>query len=291
VEETRRNEPAVRGASIVQIQSHGLTAGTTYHLSYAVDPDLGASPGDDRLEWVDSLQTVVVSDQAGSEVMAYSFADVVPGERVSVIEYANSDPEREPFSSAAAFADQRRPTRVVGRSGDVRFILTRGPVRVTASGRIDARLVTAHAATKAAALATIGSMRQRTALASELGGNAGGPAVFGLRQSLSAGPSLSRAGTGAATGPATTRAQLQMSGISALNYDVAGTRGVQVHIRIYGNTGQLVRVLLDEERVPGAYHVEWDCLNERGVRVPPGVYTAVMEAGEFRATRKLVVTQ
>jgi hypothetical protein len=291
LEETRRNEPAVPGASIVQIQSRGLTAGS-YHLSYAVDPDLGAAAGDDRLEWVDSLQTVVVSDPSGSEVMAYTFADVAPGESVSVVEYANSEPEREPFTSAAAFADQRRPTRVLGRSGDVRFILTRGPVRVTASGRIDAQLVTAHAATKAAALATIGSMRQRTAVASELGrGNAAGPATFGLRQSLSAGPSLSRTGTGAATGAVTTRAQLQMSGISALNYDVAGTRGVQVHIRIYGNTGQLVRVLLDEERVPGAYHVEWDCLNERGVRVPPGVYTAVMEAGEFRGIRKLVVTQ
>jgi flagellar hook assembly protein FlgD len=64
-----------------------------------------------------------------------------------------------------------------------------------------------------------------------------------------------------------------------------------VRIRIYSNTGQLVRNLVREQKSGGEYYVEWDALNERGERVPPGVYVALMEAGSFKARRKLVITR
>jgi flagellar hook assembly protein FlgD len=87
------------------------------------------------------------------------------------------------------------------------------------------------------------------------------------------------------------RAQLRESGITALDYAVPGGEEAEVRILIYGNRGQLVRTLVRESRSAGEYHVEWDKLNERGERVAPGVYTAVMEAAGFRAMRKLVVTR
>jgi hypothetical protein len=47
-----------------------------------------------------------------------------------------------------------------------------------------------------------------------------------------------------------------------------------------------------DDAVPeGYHHVDWDKRNDRGDLVAPGVYVAVMEAGSFRATRKLVVTR
>jgi hypothetical protein len=294
VDETRRPEPAVSGASVVQMQSKGLTPGAGYRVTYAIDPDLGASPVDDRLEWVDSLQTAVVSDAEASGVVAYSFADLRAGERVSVIEYANSESEREPSSAAAAYADQRHPSRVMGRPGDIRFIMTRGPLFATPSGRLEMRVVTSRAATKADALSAIRAVRQRYQAVADLDeAPTDTPRAFGLRQSLSHGASASVAGTGGVpgSGVSAARAQMRMNGISALNFDVAGNEPMPIHIRIYGNRGQLVRVLLDEAKAPGQYHLEWDRLNERGDRVPPGVYTAVMDAGDFRATRKLVVTQ
>ena len=93
------------------------------------------------------------------------------------------------------------------------------------------------------------------------------------------------------TGAAQVRAQLREFGLTALEYAVPVGNEAEVKILVYSNRGQLVRTLVREVRSSGNYHVEWDKLNERGERVPPGVYTAVMEATGFRAMRKLVVTR
>lgn len=87
------------------------------------------------------------------------------------------------------------------------------------------------------------------------------------------------------------RAQLREVGITALDYAIPAGQDTEVRILIYSNRGQLVRTLVREFKGSGEYHVEWDKLSERGERVPPGVYVAVMEATGFRATRKLVVTR
>jgi hypothetical protein len=68
----------------------------------------------------------------------------------------------------------------------------------------------------------------------------------------------------------------------------------QVVIRIYNVTGQLVRTLNLGQKAQGAYvskenAVYWDGKNENGERMTSGIYFYVMEAGHFRALKKMVI--
>ena len=79
-------------------------------------------------------------------------------------------------------------------------------------------------------------------------------------------------------------------GITALAYAVPDGEAARVQVRIYDPRGRLVRRLVDQTHEPGAYRVQWDSEDERGVKVAPGVYVAVMEAPGFRSTTRMVVT-
>ncbi|MGH7752236.1 MAG: FlgD immunoglobulin-like domain containing protein, partial [Gemmatimonadales bacterium] len=119
-----------------------------------------------------------------------------------------------------------------------------------------------------------------------------GPASFALRQTLTRFAGGAPVGTAGAipTSPSDARAQIVAEGLVALDYAVPAGRAVDVRIRIYDRNGRLVRTLLNAHVSAGEYHLEWDKHNEAGRRVSPGVYVAIMEAAEFRATRRLVVT-
>jgi hypothetical protein len=62
-----------------------------------------------------------------------------------------------------------------------------------------------------------------------------------------------------------------------------------VRVVLYSLTGTPVRQLVSEALEAGQYIVGWDGKDDRGRRVQPGVYVAVMTAGNFRETRRLVV--
>ncbi len=62
-------------------------------------------------------------------------------------------------------------------------------------------------------------------------------------------------------------------------------------VRVHALSGRLVRVLVSEQLQPGVYEVGWDGLDDRGRRAAPGVYIAVMTAGSFRATQRLILRQ
>ena len=69
---------------------------------------------------------------------------------------------------------------------------------------------------------------------------------------------------------------------------------VDVTIRIYNASGQLVRTLDLGHKTAGFYTTKgkaayWDGRNERGEEVTSGVYFIVMRAGEFTATRKMLM--
>jgi hypothetical protein len=64
---------------------------------------------------------------------------------------------------------------------------------------------------------------------------------------------------------------------------------VKVKLAIYNITGQLVRVLVDEERSPGAYEMRWDGNNEFGSRVATGMYFYRITAGDFSDTKKMLL--
>jgi len=72
--------------------------------------------------------------------------------------------------------------------------------------------------------------------------------------------------------------------------------GADVVIRICTSTGQLVRTL-DLGHKPAGFYTDrdkaahWDGRNEAGEHMADGVYIYSIEAGEFRATCKMIVTR
>ncbi|MCE5271785.1 T9SS type A sorting domain-containing protein [bacterium] len=64
---------------------------------------------------------------------------------------------------------------------------------------------------------------------------------------------------------------------------------VMVELSVYNLRGQVVRTLVRETKGPGQYSVNWDGTDEGGRRVSSGVYFYRIQAGEYRATRKMVV--
>ncbi len=65
----------------------------------------------------------------------------------------------------------------------------------------------------------------------------------------------------------------------------------RVIIKIYDVLGQLVSTLKDEQQRPGLYHLTWDGRNPAGQSVPSGVYFCVLQAGNFKATQKMLLVR
>jgi hypothetical protein len=74
-----------------------------------------------------------------------------------------------------------------------------------------------------------------------------------------------------------------------IRFEVA--RKGAVSIKLYNAVGQLVRTLVNERREPGRYSVRWDRTNSAGKRVSSGAYFYRMQAGEFLASRKMIVVK
>jgi parallel beta-helix repeat protein len=62
-----------------------------------------------------------------------------------------------------------------------------------------------------------------------------------------------------------------------------------VRISVYDVTGRLVRELVNESKMAGAYEVSWKGTDKHGVGVASGVYFVKMSAGSFTSTMKMVL--
>lgn len=60
-------------------------------------------------------------------------------------------------------------------------------------------------------------------------------------------------------------------------------------LKIYNIKGQVVRMLVDEEKPPGEYQVTWDGKNETGKEVASGVYFCRLKVGDLAQSKKLVL--
>lgn len=79
-------------------------------------------------------------------------------------------------------------------------------------------------------------------------------------------------------------------GLTTLRVEVPQqTAPPSVRVVLYTLTGTPVRQLVSEALEAGYYLVGWDGNDDSGRRVQPGVYVAVMTAGSFSETRRLVV--
>lgn len=65
----------------------------------------------------------------------------------------------------------------------------------------------------------------------------------------------------------------------------------RVRLRIHGADGRVVRTLVDDERPAGPGSAEWDGADDRGGRVPAGLYFVSLDALGRNLTRKLAVVR
>jgi hypothetical protein len=63
----------------------------------------------------------------------------------------------------------------------------------------------------------------------------------------------------------------------------------KVSLKIYNILGQSVKVLIDEEKVAGAYTTYWDGNDQNGQPVSSGIYFYKLEAGDFTEVKKMAL--
>lgn len=90
--------------------------------------------------------------------------------------------------------------------------------------------------------------------------------------------------------PGTLSGLVREFGVRGLRFAV--TRPASAHpvsIRVFSLSGRLVRTLVSVRLEPGVYEIGWDGLDDRGVRVAPGVYIAMMTVGSGRLMQRLIL--
>jgi hypothetical protein len=69
------------------------------------------------------------------------------------------------------------------------------------------------------------------------------------------------------------------------------TTRLEVKMAVYDVLGRRVKLLVDEEKDPGAYEVDWDGRDEHARPVANGVYFCRMQVGQFCVSRKLILAR
>jgi hypothetical protein len=298
-----REEYAVRFSAGEGAGLLGDGARTAGFVALALDPDLGARPGDDRLGVDEATGLVWVTDP-DSGAVGYVLTDLPQGARASVRQFSSSRGfyRPDPPGDSAAYAELAAgQDSLTGQPGDVRFVLGVGSVelrREVVLGLVVLRAPTLDALRKAAASVPRTGMvdaargeASRTGITRfHLAQAAPEPTRAGGVRSISPAevPGLQRSAAPAPAAPSL-RELVRAHGITALAFAVPDGESVRVRVSVYDARGRIVRHLVDETQEPGAYRVQWDGEDERGAKVAPGVYVAVMEAPGFRATTRLVV--
>ena len=75
--------------------------------------------------------------------------------------------------------------------------------------------------------------------------------------------------------------------VCTIRYDIA--RAGRASLRVFDVNGSLVRTFISGWREPGVYSEVWAGRDDAGMQLPSGVYLLRLEAGDFVATRKLVL--
>ena len=72
-----------------------------------------------------------------------------------------------------------------------------------------------------------------------------------------------------------------------IQYDLPEEQSVT--IAIYDVMGRNIRTLMNTNQTAGYHSVRWDAKNDIGEGVAAGMYIYTIQAGEFRATKKMVL--
>ena len=75
--------------------------------------------------------------------------------------------------------------------------------------------------------------------------------------------------------------------ITSFGYDLPEDKFV--NITIYDMIGRKVKTLVNSSQTAGYKSVQWNATNDRNEPVSAGVYLYIIEAGDFRQTKKMVL--
>jgi len=73
---------------------------------------------------------------------------------------------------------------------------------------------------------------------------------------------------------------------TAINFSIK--QAGKVSLKIYNLQGQLIRSLVDEDKLAGSYSIIWNGTNDQGIRVSSGTYLYTLKVNGFEDTKKLV---
>ena len=76
---------------------------------------------------------------------------------------------------------------------------------------------------------------------------------------------------------------------TSITFAVGGGESVSVRLAVYDIRGRLVRTLVEGNKTPGSYSVDWDGRDSQGRSVASGIYFYRIKAGVFEQTRKMVL--
>ena len=75
--------------------------------------------------------------------------------------------------------------------------------------------------------------------------------------------------------------------VTRIKYDIAENSNVSVNV--YNLMGEKVATLVNQYQNAGYYFTNWDSRNDLGVLVSAGVYLFVLDVGELRQVRKMIL--
>ncbi len=80
---------------------------------------------------------------------------------------------------------------------------------------------------------------------------------------------------------------------TVISYSIPASAGNSVHVslRIYDVAGRLVRTLVDADEAPGTRQAVWNGLDNTGNSVGSGVYFYLIDAGNFKQSRKMILVR
>ena len=75
--------------------------------------------------------------------------------------------------------------------------------------------------------------------------------------------------------------------VTTLRYDLP--EDALVNITIYDMMGRVVKTLINDQQTAGYRSIQWNATNNTGSPVSAGIYLYMIQAGDFRQTKKMVL--
>jgi hypothetical protein len=76
---------------------------------------------------------------------------------------------------------------------------------------------------------------------------------------------------------------------TAIRYSLS-TRS-KVILEIYDISGRIVKTLVNADKTPGIYSINWNCKNNRNQSVASGIYFYKLQASDYESTKKLLLIE